>query len=220
MCHFLPVHHLRIAFLGRVEGQNITGVVQAKETVFGSLSNFCCPNKGGPGWNRISHPDWVKLCVELNWRAKPKYLLLHMHVPAWVLLYVEICFYVYVGTCVYTQMGIYVCTGCVFFCMWKFACIYMRIRVCMYVKNKHVCVYGYVVCLCLKCACMCVWVCVFVYVCVCRYVYVYASVEVCFYVYVCTCVYMRKCASRCLFVCVCACVCVCVCGRVLLCLRG
>ena len=24
MCHFLPVHHLRIAFLGRVEGQNIT----------------------------------------------------------------------------------------------------------------------------------------------------------------------------------------------------
>ena len=25
MCHFLPVHHLGIAFLGRVEGQNITG---------------------------------------------------------------------------------------------------------------------------------------------------------------------------------------------------
>ena len=24
MCHFLPVHHLGIAFLGRVEGQNIT----------------------------------------------------------------------------------------------------------------------------------------------------------------------------------------------------
>ena len=24
MCHFLPVHHLRIAFFGRVEGQNIT----------------------------------------------------------------------------------------------------------------------------------------------------------------------------------------------------
>ena len=27
MCHFLPVHHLGIAFLGRVEGQNITYVV-------------------------------------------------------------------------------------------------------------------------------------------------------------------------------------------------
>ena len=26
MCHFLPVHHLGIAFLGRVEGQNITCV--------------------------------------------------------------------------------------------------------------------------------------------------------------------------------------------------
>ena len=24
MCHFLPVHHLEIGFLGRVEGQNIT----------------------------------------------------------------------------------------------------------------------------------------------------------------------------------------------------
>ena len=27
MCHFLPVHHLGIAFLGRVEGQNITMVI-------------------------------------------------------------------------------------------------------------------------------------------------------------------------------------------------
>ena len=37
----------------------------AKETVFGSLPNFCCPEKRS-GMNRIGHPDWVKLCVELN----------------------------------------------------------------------------------------------------------------------------------------------------------
>ena len=43
----------------------------AKETVFGSLSNFCCPWRRS-GMNRIGHPDWVKLCVELKC-AKPKY---------------------------------------------------------------------------------------------------------------------------------------------------
>ena len=37
----------------------------AKETVFGSLPNFCCPGRKF-GLNRISHPDWVKLCVKLN----------------------------------------------------------------------------------------------------------------------------------------------------------
>ena len=37
----------------------------AKETVFGSLPNFCCPGKRY-GFNRIGHPDWVKLCVQLN----------------------------------------------------------------------------------------------------------------------------------------------------------
>ena len=37
----------------------------AKESVFGSLPNFCC-SEGRSGMNRISHPDWAKLCVELN----------------------------------------------------------------------------------------------------------------------------------------------------------
>ena len=37
----------------------------AKETVFGSLPNFCCLGKRS-GLNRLDHPDWVKLCVELN----------------------------------------------------------------------------------------------------------------------------------------------------------
>ena len=36
-----------------------------EENVFGSLPNFCCPERRS-GWNRIGHPDWVKLCVELN----------------------------------------------------------------------------------------------------------------------------------------------------------
>ena len=38
----------------------------AKKAVFGSFPNFCCPEKRS-GLNRISHPDWVKLCVELNY---------------------------------------------------------------------------------------------------------------------------------------------------------
>ena len=37
----------------------------AKETVFGSLPNFCYPGKSS-GLNRIGNSDWVKLCVELN----------------------------------------------------------------------------------------------------------------------------------------------------------
>ena len=36
----------------------------AKESGFGSLPNFCCSGKRS-GMNRIGHPDWVKLCVEL-----------------------------------------------------------------------------------------------------------------------------------------------------------
>ena len=28
--------------------------------------NYCCPERWF-GFNRISHPDWVKLCVELNY---------------------------------------------------------------------------------------------------------------------------------------------------------
>ena len=38
----------------------------AKETVFGSFPNFCYPERS-PGLNRINHPDWVKLCVELHY---------------------------------------------------------------------------------------------------------------------------------------------------------
>ena len=37
----------------------------AKESVFGSLLNFFCLEKRS-GMNRIGHPDWVKLCVELS----------------------------------------------------------------------------------------------------------------------------------------------------------
>ena len=34
--------------------------------VFDGFSNYCCP-KRWCGMNRISHLDWVKLCVELNY---------------------------------------------------------------------------------------------------------------------------------------------------------
>ena len=32
MCHFLPVYHIGIAFLGRGEGQNITNIAGLTET--------------------------------------------------------------------------------------------------------------------------------------------------------------------------------------------
>ena len=38
----------------------------AKESVFGSFPNFCCPERRW-GFCRISHPGWVKLCVELSY---------------------------------------------------------------------------------------------------------------------------------------------------------
>ena len=37
-----------------------------EKSVFGSFPNFCYPERRF--WmNRISHPDWGKLCVELNY---------------------------------------------------------------------------------------------------------------------------------------------------------
>ena len=50
-----------------------------KEKVFGGFPNLCCPERWS-GMNRISHPDWVKLCVDPNGRiklrAKQKYEIL------------------------------------------------------------------------------------------------------------------------------------------------
>ena len=48
-------------------------------TAFSSQKEWVCQltrfasRKWRSGLNRISHPDWVKLSVELNLRAKPKY---------------------------------------------------------------------------------------------------------------------------------------------------
>ena len=39
---------------------------QMGQGCFGSFPNFCYPERRS-GRNRISHPDWVKLCVELNY---------------------------------------------------------------------------------------------------------------------------------------------------------
>ena len=47
------------------ETSALDGVVQPKR-LFGSLPNFSCPERRS-GMNRISHPDWVKLCVELSY---------------------------------------------------------------------------------------------------------------------------------------------------------
>ena len=52
---------------------------QERKRVFGGFPNFCCPERWS-GVNRISHPDWVKICVDPNsWiklRAKQKYKIL------------------------------------------------------------------------------------------------------------------------------------------------
>ena len=50
-----------------------------REWVFNGFPNLCCPERWY-GVNRISHPDWVKLCVDPNGRiklrAKQKYEIL------------------------------------------------------------------------------------------------------------------------------------------------
>ena len=50
-----------------------------RKRVFGGFPNLCCPERWS-GMNRISHPDWVKLCVDPNGqiklRAKQKYKIL------------------------------------------------------------------------------------------------------------------------------------------------
>ena len=57
---------LLLVLLKNGQGDVCTGRhCSAKEAVFVSLPNFCCLGKSS-GLNRIGHPDWVKLCVELN----------------------------------------------------------------------------------------------------------------------------------------------------------
>ena len=50
-----------------------------KEKAFGGFLKLCCPERWS-GMNRISHPDWGKLCVDSNGRirlrAKQKYEIL------------------------------------------------------------------------------------------------------------------------------------------------
>ena len=40
-----------------------------RESVLAAFPNYCCPVRWF-GLNRISHPDWVKLCVDPNGRIK------------------------------------------------------------------------------------------------------------------------------------------------------
>ena len=43
--------------------------VLRKRRVFGGFPNLCCPERWS-GWNRMSHPDWVKFFVDPNGRIK------------------------------------------------------------------------------------------------------------------------------------------------------
>ena len=51
-----------------------------KESVSRAFPNLVLPGKKWFGLNRISHPDWVKICVDhngqINLRAKQKYEVL------------------------------------------------------------------------------------------------------------------------------------------------
>ena len=57
------------------------------------LTQFPVARKERPGLNNIVHPDWVKLSVELNLRAKPKYkIFLHYNnIPNMASLTYEDC---------------------------------------------------------------------------------------------------------------------------------
>ena len=66
MCHFLPVYHLGIIFLGRVEGQNITVPVMLE--VWGMRNTPSLPSLSGPLWLGVVSPDRVLSMgqIELN----------------------------------------------------------------------------------------------------------------------------------------------------------
>ena len=48
---------------------SVLNKVVLQKRVFDGFPNLCCPERWF-GLNRISHPDWVKLCVDPNGRIK------------------------------------------------------------------------------------------------------------------------------------------------------
>ena len=56
------------------------------------LTQFPVARKERPGMKRIVHPDWVKLSVELNLRAKLKYeISLHYKTTIFYFLFLVLC---------------------------------------------------------------------------------------------------------------------------------
>ena len=62
----LIVFMLLLLFKSRQMGHLYRTKSFCEKAVFGSFPNFCCLERSS-GLNRISHPDWVKLCVELSY---------------------------------------------------------------------------------------------------------------------------------------------------------
>ena len=103
MCHFLPVHHLGIAFLGRVEGQNITqglsttlsfrlflillyGPPGRQSTPLGRFSFICQHSLWGVVWPRsggsvCGSKSQKSLCTSFFW-TNLSFCIYHL----WVLL--------------------------------------------------------------------------------------------------------------------------------------
>ena len=57
---------LLLLFKSRQMGRLYRTKSFCEKAVFGSFPNFYCPERRS-GLNRIRHPDWAKLCVELNY---------------------------------------------------------------------------------------------------------------------------------------------------------
>ena len=55
-----------LLLLKRADSKYVFPFGKLKKRVFGGFSPiWCCPEKWS-GLNRISHPDWVKICVDPN----------------------------------------------------------------------------------------------------------------------------------------------------------
>ena len=77
----------------------LNGVVQPKR-VFDSFPNYCCQETWF-GLNRISHPDWGKLCIELNY-APNKNTKIPSATPSTTVDQLTIYIvYIYIYTCTY-----------------------------------------------------------------------------------------------------------------------
>ena len=98
---------LLLLLLKNGEGDVCTGRrCSAKEIVFGSLPNFCCLKKRS-GMNRICHPNWVKLCIELNCAPNQNtfyYIYINLH----IYIYIKICIYINLHTYIYINLHIHI----------------------------------------------------------------------------------------------------------------